>query len=70
MSYLRDNGIITEKQYVGKTLDEAIKYAEEGGLEVRIVEIDGQPKMIDMDVKSNRINFRLNNGLITAAFGG
>jgi hypothetical protein len=24
MSYLRNNGIITEKEYVGKTLDEAI----------------------------------------------
>lgn len=70
MSYLRDNGIITEKQYVGKTLDEATKYAEEGGFEVRIVEIDGQSKMITMDVNSNRINFRLNGGFITAAFGG
>jgi phosphosulfolactate synthase (CoM biosynthesis protein A) len=70
MSYLRDNGIITEKQYVGKTLDEATKYAEEGGFEVRIVEIDGQSKMLTMDAKSNRINFRLNGGFITAAFGG
>ena len=26
---LRDNGIITERQYVGKTIDEATKYAEE-----------------------------------------
>ena len=42
MSYLRDNGIITEKQYVGKT----------------------------MDVKSNRINFRIKGGYITAAYGG
>ena len=70
MSYLRDNGIITERQYVGKTLDEATKYAEEGGFEVRIVEIDGQSKMLTMDAKSNRINFRLNGGFITAAFGG
>jgi phosphosulfolactate synthase (CoM biosynthesis protein A) len=70
MSYLRDNGIITEKQYVGKTLDEATKYAEEGGFEVRIVEIDGQSKMLTMDAKSNRINFRLNGGFITEAFGG
>ena len=70
MSYLRDNGIITERQYVGKTLDEATKYAEEGGFEVRIVEIDGQSKMLTMDVKSDRINFRVSGGLITAAFGG
>jgi hypothetical protein len=67
---LRDNGIITEKQYVGKTIDEATKYAEEGGFEVRIVEIDGQSKMLTMDAKSNRINFRVKGGYITAAFGG
>jgi hypothetical protein len=67
---LRDNGIITERQYVGKTLDEATKYAEEGGFEVRIVEVDGQAKMLTMDAKSNRINFRIRGGYVTAAFGG
>ena len=67
---LRDNGIITERQYVGKTLDEATKYAEDGGFEVRIVEIDGQSKMLTMDAKSNRFNFRIRGGYVTAAFGG
>lgn len=67
---LRDNGIITERQYVGKTIDEATKYAEEGGFEVRIVEVDGQAKMLTMDAKSNRINFRIRGGYVTAAFGG
>ena len=67
---LRDNGIITERQYVGKTLDEATQFAEVGGFEVRIVEIDGQSKMITMDVKPNRINFRIRGGYVTAAFGG
>ena len=67
---LRDNGIITERQYVGKTFDEATKYAEEGGFEVRIVEVDGQAKMLTMDAKSNRINFRIRGGYVTAAFGG
>ena len=70
MSYLRDNGIITERQYVGKTLEEATKFAEEGGFEVRVVEIDGNAKMLTMDAKSNRINFRVQGGFITAAFGG
>jgi len=67
---LRDNGIITERQYIGKTIDEATKYAEEGGFEVRIVEVDGQAKMLTMDAKSNRINFRIRGGYVTAAFGG
>jgi hypothetical protein len=70
MSYLRDNGIITEKQYVGKTLDEATKYAEEGGFVVRVVEVDGNSKMLTMEVKSNRINFRVVSGYVTAAYGG
>ena len=70
MGYLRDNGIITERQYVGKTIDEATKYAEEGGFEVRIVEQNGVALMLDMSSKSNRINFRVNGGFITAAFGG
>jgi len=70
MSYLRDNGIITENQYVGKTLDEATKYAEEGGFVVRIVEVDGNSKMLTMEVKSNRINFRVVSGYVTAAYGG
>ena len=67
---LRDNGIITERQYVGKTLEEATQFAESGGFEVRIVEVDGQAKMLTMDAKSNRINFRVKGGFITAAFGG
>ena len=65
--YGKDSDVNVE---FGKTLDEATKYAEEGGFEVRIVEIDGQSKMLTMDAKSNRINFRLNGGFITAAFGG
>ena len=42
---LRDNGIITERQYIGSTLEEATKFAEEGGFEVRVVEIDGNAKI-------------------------
>lgn len=67
---LRDNGIITERQYLGKTLEEATRFAEEGGFEVRVVEIDGNAKMLTMDTKSSRINFRISGGYITAAFGG
>jgi hypothetical protein len=70
MAYLRDNGIITERQYLGKSLEDATKFAEEGGFEVRVVEIDGKSKMLTMDVKSNRINFRVIGGYVTAAYGG
>jgi phosphosulfolactate synthase (CoM biosynthesis protein A) len=70
MAYLRDGGIITEKEYLGKTLEEATQYAKDGGFEVRIVEIDGQSKMLTMEVKSNRINFIVRGGYITSAYGG
>jgi hypothetical protein len=70
MSYLRNNGVITERHYIGQTLEEATQIAEEGGFEVRIVEIDGQAKMLTMDAKTNRINFRVRGGYITAVYGG
>ena len=70
MSYLRHNGIITEKEYVGKTLDEAQKYAEDGGFITRVVEQNGVALMLDMSSKSDRINFRVRDGYVTAAFGG
>jgi phosphosulfolactate synthase (CoM biosynthesis protein A) len=70
MSRLRDGGIITETDYKGKTLEEATKYAEQGGFLVRIVEENGISIMLDMSVKSDRINFRVKNGFVVAAFGG
>ena len=70
MAYLRDGGIITEKEYLGKTLEEATQYAQDGGFEVRVVEIDGNSKMLTMEVKPNRINFIVRGGYITSAYGG
>jgi hypothetical protein len=70
MAYLRDNGMITEREYLGKTLEEATQYAKDGGFEVRVVEIDGQSKMLTMDVKQNRINFIIRGGYVTSAYGG
>jgi hypothetical protein len=67
---LRDNGIITERHYIGQTLEEATRIAKEGGFEVRIVEVDGQAKILPMDAKTNRINFRVRDGFVTAVYGG
>ena len=67
---LRNNGIITEKEYKGKTLEEATKFAEAGGFVVRIVEKDGQSFMLTMDVKTNRLNFRVYNGIVTDVYTG
>jgi len=67
---LRNFGMFSESDYKGKTLDEATKYAEDGGFTVRIVEQDGDAKMLDMSVRGDRINFRVRAGYVTAAFGG
>jgi phosphosulfolactate synthase (CoM biosynthesis protein A) len=70
MAYLRDGGLITEREYLGKSLEEATQYAKDGGFEVRVVEVDGQSKMLTMDVKTNRINFITKGGYVTSAHGG
>lgn len=70
MSRMRNGGIITKEEYVGKTLQEAIKYAEEGGFITRIVEENGISKMLDMSNRGDRLNFRVRNGIVTDVFGG
>jgi hypothetical protein len=70
MNKLRHNGIITESEYKGKTIDEAKKYAQDGGFTTRIVEENGVALMLDMSAYSDRINFRVRDGYVTAAFGG
>lgn len=67
---LRNFGLFSESEYKGKTLEEATKYAENGGFVVRIAEQDGDVKMLDMSVRGDRLNFRVRDGFVTAAFGG
>lgn len=70
MNKLRNGGIISKVEYVGKTLEEATKYANDGGFIVRIVEKDGIPEMLDMSNKENRLNFRIRGEMVTDVFGG
>lgn len=67
---LRRNGIIEKSEYVGKTLQEATKYAEDGGFTVRIIEEDGKSYMVTNNVKSDRLNFRLRKDRVIDVFGG
>jgi len=61
---------ITENHWKGLTLEEAIKKAESIGYIHRIVERDGRHMMLDMDAKSNRVNFRVKDDYITAVYTG
>ena len=68
---VRNGGMISESDYKGKTIDEATKYAEEGGFVVRITETDGQSIMVDMlDINANRLNFRVRDGFVLGVNAG
>lgn len=70
MARLRNGGIITNSDYVGKSLEEATQYAQEGGFTVRVVERDGVHYMVTMDLRSDRLNFRVMNNIVTDVYGG
>jgi hypothetical protein len=70
MAQLRNNGIISKEEYVGKTLEQATKYANDGGFITRIVEENGVPKMLDMSNRGDRVNFRVRDGKVVDVYGG
>ncbi len=67
---LRNGGIISVSEYVGKTLQEAIKYANDGGFTTRITEENGKAYMVTADFKTNRLNFRVRDGIVIDVYGG
>lgn len=67
---MRNNGIISKNEYVGKTYQDAKNYAEEGGFITRIVEENGQSFILTLDYKTNRLNFRISNNIVTDVYGG
>lgn len=67
---LRNGGLITKNEYVGKTYKEAREYAEAGGFTTRIVEEDGKSFMVTHDVNGRRLNFRVMKDVVIDVFGG
>lgn len=67
---LRNNGIITKADYIGKTLDEANKYAKDGGYVTRVVSKNGKSEMVDNDVNDRRLNFIIQGDRVTDVYGG
>ena len=61
---------ITENEWLGLTLDDAVKKAESMGYTFRIVEENGVAKMVEYSNKSNRVNFRLRNNRIIGVYPG
>jgi hypothetical protein len=67
---LRNGGLYSKEEYVGKTYEEAKKYAEEGGFTTRVVEEDGNALMLEHNVNARRMNFRTRSGFVIDAFAG
>jgi hypothetical protein len=68
---LRNGGMISDKEYIGKTVEEATKYAEDGGFVVRIIETNGQSIMVDMlNINANRLNFRVRDEFVIGVNAG
>ncbi len=61
---------ITEKEWLGLSLDEAIKKAKGINYTTRIVEEDGKSFMVTMDFKSDRVNLRLLNNKVIGVYTG
>jgi hypothetical protein len=61
---------ITEKEWIGLTLNEATQRAENIGYTIRVAEENGTSYMLTMDYKSNRLNLRLKDGKIIGLYTG
>ncbi len=61
---------ITEREWVGLTLEEANNKATIIGYITRIVEQDGISLMLPNDVKSNRVNLRIKKDKVIGVYTG
>jgi len=61
---------ITESQWIGLTLAEAIDKAKAIGYVHRIVEENGNSLIVAADAKSNRVNLRLRDNIVIGVFTG
>ena len=61
---------ITESQWVGLTLAEAIDKAKAIGYVHRIVEENGNSLIVAADAKSNRVNLRLRDNIVIGVLSG
>ena len=52
-------------QLVGMSLDDAVSAADANGWQSRVSRADGEQYVLTMDFRSDRINFEVNNGVVT-----
>ncbi len=56
--------------YLGLTEEEAGGLADEEGRPWRVVEVDGQPRPITLDLNPDRVNFVITGGVVTGVTTG
>ena len=62
--------MIKHAKYLGKSEKYATELAISEGFKVRIIEREGKPLMVGMDVDGNRINFAIVGGKVVDVAGG
>ncbi len=55
----------TKSIYIGLSIDEATTEAAKRGVPFRIIEIDGQPQAVTMDLRPGRLNAIITSGFVT-----
>ncbi len=63
-------GLVTSRDYEGMPLEEASEKAKNKGLDPRVVEVDGRSIMLNVELKSHRVNFRVRDGIVIEAWAG
>jgi hypothetical protein len=63
-------GVINPNDWVGLTLEIAQEKAANLGYTTRITEMNGNPLIVTMDLRNNRINFRVNGNVVSDAYPG
>lgn len=61
---------ITENEWIGLTLKDAVEKAKNIGYEFRIVEENGVSRMVEYSNKSNRVNLRLSSDRVIGVYPG
>ncbi len=67
---LKNFGMITEKDFLGKTLEEATEKAVNDGYSTRVTERDGDSFILTMDIRVDRMNFRINKNIVIGVYVG
>ena len=59
-----------EQDYIGKTVAEARETALDRGLSFRITHADGEQTMSTCDLREDRVNAKITNGIVEEVYRG